>query len=549
MLGGAHQRPYYQQAYREKYTGLDHTKWTKLVSQIGEELMRKQIAYILTPEVIALRTAIIAEPAVIHIPANETLNQENERKTIQIRRENQYKYAVTKRDNDMRKLEDDFGSAIVTLKDQVSDIIKNELNALQNQANVAMQTNQQKYTLLFNRLKTQWGPHNQGHVDILNDILAKLKGDESGWRRAIQIFDETVTSLEMTAQRNAAGEEIVGVVQPIMPAPLVAAVPTNAQLLAHHNATRAAIQVAAAAVGPTLNYRPTDARLKEYLLKSCKGSSIERYRKISDEGVLPRNLAWTWQEIRADILALADKDALEAAGAGKRSFSPAREKGYKRDEDDEKERRAYYEKKGSHSRGDRRERSSSRSRGSYSASVEHRGLEQEEEDRDHEREIEHNAHSASQAYHERSRSNSEDRHLKSAMKSTVRFGESQMTCFNCGGDHPVTTCQSKTCGTCGANFLSVEERKHHFWDTHRRSLPGAGPTTKHGYLSKNRSRSPSPSPYKRQYKSNSGSLHETGERPPQRKSYSSKSGCHEATEAEMEDYYNYNRSSGGNNGH
>jgi len=526
MQGSAYQRPHYQQTYREKYTGLDHTKWTKLVSQIGEELMRKQIAYILIPEVVAQRTAIIAEPAVIHIPANETINQENERKTTQTRRENQYKYAVTKRDNDLRKLEDDFGSAIVTLKDQVSEIIKNELNALQNQANVAMQTNQQKYTLLFNRLKTQWGPHNQGHVDVLNDILSKIRGDDSGWRRAIQIFDETVTSLEMTAQRDAAGEEILGVVLPIMPAPLAAAIPTNAQLLAHHNATRAAIAVAAAAVGPTLNYRPTDARLKEYLLKACKGSNIERYRKISDEGVLARNLAWTWQEIRADILALADKDALEAAGVGKRSYSPGRGKGYKTDEDDEKERRAFYERKRRHSRPDRG-RSSSRPRGSYSASIEHGESEREEDDPDHEREVEHNAYKASEVYHDRSRSDSGDRRLKSAMKSTVRFGESQMACFNCGGDHPVTSCRSKTCGTCGSNFSSVEERKHHYWDAHQQSSPRAGSTTKHGYLSKNKSRPSSPSPYNRQ-----------------QKSYSSRPDYHEV---ETEDYYNHDRSSDGNN--
>ena len=49
----------------------------------------------------------------------------------------------------MRQLEEVFGSAIVVLKDQVSNAIKTKLNSLQNTVVVLAQTNQQKYETLF----------------------------------------------------------------------------------------------------------------------------------------------------------------------------------------------------------------------------------------------------------------------------------------------------------------------------------------------------------------------------------------------------------------
>ena len=529
MHASYHQKPYQQLSYREKYTGNDHTKWTGLVSKINEELMRKQIGYIQQPEIIALRTAEVALPGVIPIPAHETLNEENVRKTNQYRRESIYKFALSKRENDMRTLENDFGTAIVVLKDQLSDIIKTELNSLQNTAVVMAQTNQQKYQTLYNRLKVQWGPHNQGHVDVLTNILATLKGDENGWRRAMQIFDETVTSLEMTAQRNGLGEEVRGAVVPDMPAPLAALVPTLAQLLAHHQACRAARLAAAAMEGNVLNYRPSDARLKEYLLNACKRSKIDKYHKISDEGVLPRNLVWTWQEIHADILALADKDALEANGLGKRSASPGYDKDYS---DNERDHRALYEKRGKYN-GGYRERSRSRSRGSYSASVDHTDYEQ----KNNRRGTEHNAYGAAQGYRERSRSGSGDR--PSALKSNSVHFEStyKRKCLNCGDDHAVRFCQSTKCGTCGKKFTSIEDRKAHYWSDHHEEAPQKEePRSQKGYLSKNRRRSPSPSPYRKPHRANSSSYGQRSSRSPQRKSYSAEYDHDEASGDEEEHY-------------
>ena len=98
-----------------------------------------QIGYFLVTATILARTAEIIQPGVIPILAHETLNMKNERKTIQYRRENLYKNAVSKREIDMRKLKEDFDQAMGTLKDQVSDIIKYKLNIIENGAEVVIQ--------------------------------------------------------------------------------------------------------------------------------------------------------------------------------------------------------------------------------------------------------------------------------------------------------------------------------------------------------------------------------------------------------------------------
>mmetsp|Transcript_5125 Transcript_5125/g.7160 ORF Transcript_5125/g.7160 Transcript_5125/m.7160 type:complete len:165 (-) Transcript_5125:1881-2375(-) len=151
--------------WRMKYDGNNKAKWNKLVSQNTEELLRKNIGYILNPAALAARVAEIEAPNILPIPNQETAAQANIRIAAQNRVEKIWLSRMAKRDTDIRKVDDDFGIAIVVLKDQVSDIIRDDLNALLNRADNILLDNRAKYALIFNRLETQWGPHNQGDVD------------------------------------------------------------------------------------------------------------------------------------------------------------------------------------------------------------------------------------------------------------------------------------------------------------------------------------------------------------------------------------------------
>ena len=505
--------------WKIKYDGNDKSKWNKFISQNSEELLRKNIGYILNPEVLAARLAEVPQPPIIPIGLHETPLQANHRIIQQGREDKRWQSLVSKRDNDVRKVEEDFGNAIVILKDQCSDIIRDDLNSILNRPNVLLLGNQAKYNLIYNRLETQWGPHNQGDVDILRDKLISLNGDETGWRLAIQIFDQTVTSMEMTVQRNAEGAVIRGAVVPNLP-PLLPGNPTNAQAQAYYAATAAAYQAAAAAEGPALNYRPTDAQLKEYLLAACKRSKIAKYYQISDDAVLNRNLGWTYANIRNDILNLADKDATERSGRGKRSYSPAhngtalvsererqygmiegRRGGYRHHEGggSDYERAAYL---GQTSMSRYRGSDRSRSRSSNSRNV----------------------YSAIEARSERSRSGSVGRGQNAFSSGKVNFREvGGVKCYNCGGDHIVNQCTSGKCGLCGGQWPNAAERKKHYMSAHHRISGKKDEKTFTGYASRTGGRGRSPSPYRRPHNpsNNRGRSPGSPGRTPMHKSYSS----------------------------
>jgi len=371
-----------------------------------------------------------------------------------------------------------------------------------------------------------------------------------GWRRAIQIFDETVTSLEMAAVRNADGEVVRAVIVPVMPVAFAGAgAPTNAQAQAFYLQSQAARAVAVAAVRPVQNYRPTDADLKEYLLKALKYSRNEKYRSISDDAVLNRNMGWTWQQIRSDINNLADRDALDESGPWKRHHSPGPDREGRDGRDDvESNKRAFYEVRGRNGRGNR-ERSRSRSRGSNSAtrraysSSREKGLQAEEDAyrswgaAEEHRDEKQYAYSATTEHRERSRSGSSGRdggRPRSAMKgANVQFDTAKVTCYNCGGNHSVFTCQSKTCGRCKRVFESVQDRKVHYMDVHKRTSTPDEPRAQRGYFSKDRGHSPARSHNTR------SSYQRSPSRSPYRKSYS----------AEHDDSYDHCCNSNNTEGH
>mmetsp|Transcript_5125 Transcript_5125/g.7158 ORF Transcript_5125/g.7158 Transcript_5125/m.7158 type:complete len:337 (-) Transcript_5125:789-1799(-) len=315
--------------------------------------------------------------------------------------------------------------------------------------------------------------------------------------------------MEMTPQRNAEGDVIRRPVQPILP-PALGAHPTNQQVQAFYAAYQAAVQAAAAAEGPPENYRPTDAQLKEYLLAACKRSRIGKYYQISDEAVLNRNLAWTFREIRMDILNLADKDATEKSGRGKRAYSPSNSgaalvssgrdshhSGVRGDYhvgDDDNERRAYFGRRRSPSFTSRGERGTSRSRSR-----------------------ERQAFAAEQAHSSKSRSShSPDTNHNARNSYNVSFeSNNKLKCYNCGGDHVVSNCTSRACGICGGRFATAGDRKKHYMATHRGGQ--SSDNRNHTGYSSREGRGRSPSPYRAQ---RSGSRGRSPGRTPMHKSYS-----------------------------
>jgi hypothetical protein len=174
----------------------------------------------------------------------------------------------------------------------------------------------------MSKLKNLYGPCNQGDVEALRRILNKLDGDELGWQRAVQTFDQTVTSMEMTVMRAPDGTELYQERRPQLPE-RPAADANEEQINEYHQQVIAAVMAANELPRVPLNYRPTDEQLKVYLINALKRSKISQYYSISTKSVLNRNLNWTYKDIRKDIIALAQKDIQDAAYFNvKKVYSP-----------------------------------------------------------------------------------------------------------------------------------------------------------------------------------------------------------------------------------
>lgn len=299
--------------------------------------------------------------------------------------------------------------------------------------------NEAKYAAVSSRLQTKYGPHNQGDVEALRNILLYLNGDEMGWQRAIQVFDQTITSMEITLQKDEQGNptyDEVPVTYPNLPDDNAVA----EEWEQYRYSLQDAVAEARAAIGPPKNYRPTDLQLKEYLLESLRRSKVSKYFKISDDAVLARNTHWTYQQIRQDVSDLADREAQDKAS--------------------QSNRRPHYDPETIRLR-------SSNSLSSYSQRTHksHREYESGRRYNDYKRphspdSYRHNNSSTKQ--HRRSRSHSADR-----QNHSVTF--SNLKCLNCREEgHMVKECPSLVCGECGEKFTTAEMRRSHWGKTHGR---------------------------------------------------------------------------------
>eukprot|EP01036_Dinobryon_divergens_P062020 gene62020-biopygen39116 len=108
--------------------------------------------------------------------------------------------------------------------------------------------------------------------------MMNMQGDNPGWRKYLQNFNCSVGSLEQTAKRDAADQNIYG----HAPAPEY---PIRPLATADHTAYVAACQLADEIrdaqyphVGPALNHRPTDTELKTILLDALSASQLRAYQ-------------------------------------------------------------------------------------------------------------------------------------------------------------------------------------------------------------------------------------------------------------------------------
>jgi hypothetical protein len=397
------------------------------MQKYNELLLKEKISHIADPVEIRRRREEPQEPEIIHAPLNENKTQANLRMVRQSRQDKEYSRAHEKWENDQRNLEGDFGHGIATLTSLCSIQIKEDIYSMINGAEFHGIKNSEKYQRVLERLRTRWGPHNQGDVEELRNILTNLDGDSLGWQQAMQTFDQTVTSMEMTPMRSADGaimREKVAANVPPRPAP-----GGDPQLMQEwREQALQALEEAEDAGGRELNYRPTDAQLKEYLLEALKRSRMPQFYIITNDAVRGRNLHWTYQDIRKDILSQAQKDAQEKAlrSGRRRHHSPEMDK--------MRSSNALQEY------GERRERG--RRRRAYS--------------------------SESSRSRDRSPERNRERKKSPEKEANVQKKDEKEKCHNCGQEgHRARDCPSSKCGDCEGTFSDPAARRRHWVKHHQ----------------------------------------------------------------------------------
>jgi len=422
-----------------KYNGDDKSMWNFFIQKRNELFLKNGINYINDPAEIENRKREPLAARIIAVGLRENRDEENKRKIEQDHINRAYGKALEKWDKDKRLMEDHFGLAITLVAELCSGIIRSDLYSHINGSDFLNTNNEAKYEAVSKRLQTKYGPHNQGDVEALRNILITLNGDEMGWQRAMQIFDQTVTSMEITLQRNGRGELIHDEVPVIFPKrPHEDA--DEEEWEQYRFNLQDAVAEAKAAIGPPKNYRPSDMQLKEYLLEALRRSKISKYFKISDEAVLARNIQWTYQQIRQDVSDLADRDAQDSARHNNR---------------------------GPHFDPDtiRLRSSNSSSASGYRTHRSHREYEGGRRYKDYKRPHSPSPHRHTSSYSQqrsrRPRSHSANQHQSHSVTFENR------NCLNCGQEgHLAKDCPSLKCGECGDEFPTAELRRTHWGRNH-----------------------------------------------------------------------------------
>lgn len=418
-----------------RYNGEDKSEWNFFIQKRNESFLKNSINYITDPNELEIRKTEPVTAEIITVALREDRDQENRRKIEQERINRAYGKAQEKWEKDKRLMEEHFGLAITIVTELCSSIIKSDLYSHINGAEFMSNNNEAKYEAVSQRLLLKYGPHNQGDVEALRNILINLNGDETGWQRAIQVFDQTITSMEMTLQRDDQGNPIFDAIPMIFPTrPADDEDDDEAWNQYRYNLQDAAEDVHNAR-GPARNYRPTDLQLKEYLLDALRRSKTSKYYKICDDAVLMRNTKWTYQQIRQDVSDLADREAQDNSRqlARRPHFDPETIRLRSSNSSSSQTHKSHREYEGG-----RRYKDFKRSRSA------------EFDQRDH----------RNKASRSRSRSHSPDRR-----SHVVTFDKSK--CANCGEEGHITReCPSLKCGNCGDEFPSAKLRSSHWGKNH-----------------------------------------------------------------------------------
>lgn len=424
-----------------RYNGEDKSEWNFFIQKRNESFLKSSINYINDPEEVENRKREPETAEIIPIGPREDRSDENRRRIEQDRINRAYGKAQEKWEKDKRLMEEHFGLAITLVAELCSSIIKSDLYSHINGADFIATNNEAKYEAISQRLLLKYGPHNQGDVEALRNILISMNGDETGWQRAIQLFDQTITSMEMTLQRDEQGNPVYDEVPLVYPTrPDDDAGPVAWEQYRYN--LQDAVDDVTNARGPPRNYRPTDLQLKEYLLEALRRSKVSKYYRICNDAVLARNINWTYQQIRQDVSDLADREAQDNSRMTSRRphFDPDTIRLRSSNSSSSHGHRTH--KSHREYEGGRRYKDYKRSRSAESDS--HRGR------------------SSKRTARSRSSSHSADRRDHSVTFNTAK-------CLNCGEEgHMVKDCPSLRCSTCGDVFATAELRRAHWGNNHAR---------------------------------------------------------------------------------
>lgn len=436
-----------------------------------EKLAEKRISYILNPEELRRRRIEPIREDIIPIPPHESRNAENIRITNQKRRDDDYKLARERYENDLRKIQEAFGLAIPVLTSYCSEEIKQDIYSHLATPDLIGRPNEDRYNTALKRLRERWGPSDQTDIEYLRGQLLTLDGDTLGFEQAVLKFDGLVSAMAQTPKRGPDGNIEYHPTQPVLPDPLPLDA-TEQQRLEWRIAVGQAYEVAMATRGPAKNHKPSDEQLKEYILCMLGKSKQAAYRNLYTDAVKEENRAWTWESIRQNILNIAKQQARDRGS-----------RGYKRRYD-------YGEYKGAHEA----HRESKRTRhheGRYADSSRKDMFEEE-----------------------RSRSRSRSASSQQRDQRHSHPGEQQAKCNNCGNrGHFAKDCPEPKCGICGQKFNTATERKVHWIDTHRKHVMSN--------LSREDRRSRSPGRYDKRYPRSRSNSRSPGRTPSYRHAHSS----------------------------
>ena len=103
----------------------------------------------------------------------------------------------------IKKLSAKFNRATVLVLKHTNALINLDMHQFLNSDPIKRLDLETKYRRLRQYFSERWGPHSSLDVTKIKADLTSMRGDDPGWRKYLQNFNNFVRSLEKTLQRGA----------------------------------------------------------------------------------------------------------------------------------------------------------------------------------------------------------------------------------------------------------------------------------------------------------------------------------------------------------